>query len=126
MSPAGFMRAYEAVTNAHDLDATLELIADNAVYLFSDQTAHVGKNAIRDVLRANFDTIKYEVYRIEDLTWLAVSDDVATCVYEFHWSGEIDGRPAGGSGRGTSVICRIDGKWRVVHEHLSRGRLRNT
>lgn len=123
MSPTEFMGAYEAATNAHDVDATLELIADDAVYLFSDQSSHFGKEAIRNVLVANFGTIKNETYRIHDLRWLAGSEEVAACVYAFDWSGEIDGRPAGGSGRGTSVLRRIEGNWRVAHEHLSRGRL---
>jgi uncharacterized protein (TIGR02246 family) len=123
MSPTEFMRGYEAATNAHDLDATLALVADDAVYLFSDESSHIGKAAIGDALRANFGAISNETYRIADLRWLAVSDEVAACVYRFEWSGEIDGKPAAGSGRGTSVLRRIDGSWRVAHEHLSRGGL---
>lgn len=117
------MRAYEAATNAHDLDATLELIAGDAVYLFSDQSSHIGKEAIAKALQANFDAIKNETYRIGEPRWLAASEEVAACVYEFSWSGEIEGKPASGSGRGTSVLRCVDGKWRVSHEHLSRGGL---
>jgi uncharacterized protein (TIGR02246 family) len=123
MSPTEFMRAYEAATNAHDLDATLELIAEDAVYLFSDRSAHVGKDAIRKVLRDNFDAIRNETYRIGDPQWLAASEEIAACVYTFDWSGEIDGKPASGGGRGTTVLRRIEGNWRVAHEHLSRGSL---
>jgi uncharacterized protein (TIGR02246 family) len=123
MSPTEFMRAYEAATNAHDLDATLALIADDAVYLFSDQSSHIGKEAIGKALRANFAAIRNETYSIGEPRWLALSDDVAACVYTFDWSGEVDGGPAAGSGRGTSVLRRIDGNWRVAHEHLSRGGL---
>ncbi|MGO9234611.1 MAG: nuclear transport factor 2 family protein [Methylocella sp.] len=54
---------------------------------------------------------------------MAASEEVAACVYEFGWSGEIDGQPASGSGCGTTVLRRIEGTWRVAHEHLSRGRL---
>lgn len=123
MSPTEFMRAYEAATNTHDLEGTLALIADDAVYLFSDESSHVGKAAIRAALRANFDAISNETYRIHDLRWLAASDEVAACIYSFDWSGEIDGKPAGGAGRGTSVLRRVAGDWRVVHEHLSHGGL---
>ncbi len=117
------MRAYEAATNAHDLEGTIALIADDAVYLFSDQSSHFGKDAIRTVLQANFAAISNETYRISDLRWLAESGDVAVCVYAFDWSGEIAGKPASGSGRGTSVLRRVKGSWRVAHEHLSRGNL---
>ena len=123
MSPAEFMRAYETVTNAHDLGALLELIADDAIYLFSSQTSHIGKAAIRKAIQANFDVIEGETYRIRHLKWLASSEDVAACVYEFEWSGTMDGKPASGGGRGTSVIRRIDGQWKVAHEHLSSGGL---
>jgi uncharacterized protein (TIGR02246 family) len=123
MSPADFMRVYEKATAAHDLEATLDLIADDAVYLFSNQSSHLGKPAIREALAKNFDTIKAETYGIRDISWLAATDEIAACVYEFHWSGEIDGKPVSGHGRGTTVLRRIDGAWRVAHEHLSAGRL---
>ena len=103
MSPSDFMNEYEAVTNAHALDALLELIADDAIYLFSNQTAHVGKPAIRRAIQANF--------------------EAAACVYEFEWSGTVNGVLVSGQGRGTTVIRRTDGQWKVAHEHLSSGGL---
>ena len=123
MSPDEFMRAYEAVLNAHDLEGTLTLIADDAIFLFSNETSHVGKAAVAAAIGANFDAIKLETYRISGLRWLAESDDAAACVYEFHWAGEIGGQAMSGSGRGTNVLRRVDDAWRVVHEHLSRGGL---
>jgi ketosteroid isomerase-like protein len=123
MSPEEFMCEYEATANTHDLEATLALIAEDAVYLFSNESSHVGKDTIRKAIQRNFDTIKAEKYAIHDLIWLAQSDDVAVCIYEFDWSGEIHGKLASGGGRGTTVIQRAVGRWRVVHEHLSRGRL---
>ena len=123
MSPTEFMSAYEAVTNAHDLDALLDLIADDAIYLFSNQTAHIGKAAIRKAILANFQAIQGETYRIQNLRWLARSDDVAACVYEFDWSGTMNDTPVSGHGRGTTVIRRAEGQWKVAHEHLSSGGL---
>jgi ketosteroid isomerase-like protein len=123
MSPTEFMRTYEAAANAHNLDKTLELIADDAIYLFSDQSAHIGKRAIRKAVEFNFNSIKNEKYKIEHLVWLAASKEVAACVYEFNWSGEIEGRFVTGGGRGTTVLRYVDGNWRVAHEHLSRGRI---
>ena len=123
MSPTEFMQAYEATTNAHDIDALLDLIAEDAVYLFSNQTTHVGKAAIREAIQANFDAIEDEAYQIQHLRWLANSVDVAACVYKFNWSGRIRGKPASGQGRGTTVIRRVDGQWKIAHEHLSSGGL---
>ena len=123
MSPTEFMRAYETATNTHDLDAVLELIADDAIYLFSNQSSHIGKSAIRSAIQANFEAIEAEVYRIGQLRWLADSESVAACVFEFDWSGKVKGKAASGYGRGTTVIRRSGGEWKVAHEHLSSGRL---
>jgi ketosteroid isomerase-like protein len=123
MTPDEFMKFYEKATGSHDLEGTLRLIADDAIYFFSDTSSHVGKAAIRDVLVRNFDSIRNETYRLSDLRWLAANGDVAACVYEFHWSGEIGGEPRSGSGRGTSVLCRVETSWVVVHEHLSAGKI---
>jgi uncharacterized protein (TIGR02246 family) len=123
MSPAVLMRLYEAAANAHDLEAMLNLIADDALFLFSDGTAHFGKDAIRKAIQANFDAIGDEIYRISNLTWLGHSETIAVCVYAFEWSGTVGGKHGSGAGRGTAVLRRIDGDWRVAHEHLSRGGL---
>lgn len=112
------MRAYETVLNAHDLDGTLALIADDAVFLFSNETSHIGKDVIAKAIGANFDAIKLETYQLRDLRWLAESADLAVCVYEYHWAGEIGGEAMSGGGRGTNVLRRSAGGWQ-----LSRGGL---
>ncbi|MEO0476605.1 MAG: nuclear transport factor 2 family protein, partial [Planctomycetota bacterium] len=104
-----------------DLQRVLACIDADAVYWFSNQTSHAGKPAIAKAIQANFDAIKAEDYRIEDLAWLVQTDDSAACTYRFVWAGEIDGKPAGGSGRGTSVLVNRGGQWLILHEHLSQG-----
>jgi len=122
MSPDEFMREYEAVANAHDLERMLMLIDDEAVYWFSDGTTHSGRQAIASALQHNFSAIAAETYRMTSLTWLLRTDSCAVCTYEFAWSGRIGGVPAAGSGRGTSVLTRRTDRWVVRHEHLSKGR----
>jgi ketosteroid isomerase-like protein len=128
MTPTEFMQEYMRVGRVRDIEALLALIDDDAVFLFSNQSSHFGKDAIRNAICANFDAIQNEDYKISDLIWLPTSDKVAVCVYEFAWVGEIDGAPASGGGRGTTAIRRLADAggipWRVVHEHLSRGRFR--
>ena len=122
-TPGEFMVAYERATNSHDLEATLSLIDEQAVYLFSDESVHVGKRAIGKILERNFDLIEDEIYSIQSLRWLVDSGEVAVCVYDYSWSGVINGEPASGYGRGTTVLKRAQDGWKVAHEHLSRGRL---
>src|SRR3989304_2065934 len=120
-TPDESMIACVRATNRHSVEATLALVDDEAVYLFSDVSVHIGKRAIEKVIRRNFDFIKDESYSIDNVTWLADSNEVAACVYDYSWSGTINGEHVSGSGRGTTVLGRSPEGWRVVHEHLSRG-----
>lgn len=111
--------------NAKDLAGTMELIADDAVYFWSNGAAMFGKAEIERAMKANFEAIKDDVYEVKDLIWVIDGSDAAVAVFRFEWAGEVDGAPASGRGRGASVLKRIDGQWRTVHEHLSAGRWRN-
>jgi uncharacterized protein (TIGR02246 family) len=110
--------------NAKDLAATMELIAEDAVYFWSNGSAMFGKPAIAEAMRANFDGIADDTYDVADVTWLAETDDVAACVFSFHWTGRVDGKDVSGRGRGATVLKRVAGEWRIVHEHLSQGQWR--
>jgi ketosteroid isomerase-like protein len=114
-----FMRRYEQATNRHDFTELVPLIADDATYWFTEGSYH-GIAAIRGAVERTFATILDEVYRIEDLTWVAVTDRFAVCRYRFCWTGTVDGEPASGQGRGTNVVTKRNGQWKMLHEHLSR------
>jgi uncharacterized protein (TIGR02246 family) len=116
--PVTFLKEYEQRTNAHDVGAWSELIADDATYWFTNGT-HVGKQAIVDAVAYNFRVITEETYRISDVEWVHSGDDVAVVRYRFDWVGIQDGRTARGSGRGTNVMSRREGHWLMTHEHLS-------
>lgn len=107
--------------NARDLAGTMALIADDAVYFWSNGAAMFGKPAIEAAMLANFDGIADDTYAVVDMTWLAETDEVAACVFRFNWTGTVDGKEVSGRGRGTSVLKRVDGEWRIAHEHLSQG-----
>jgi ketosteroid isomerase-like protein len=116
-----FTTGLVAAMNAKDLEATLERIADDAVYFWSNGSAYFGKAQIAAAMKRNFEAIDNDTYRKIDVTWLARSDTVAACAFKFEWTGEIDGKAVSGKGRGTSVLRRDGDHWRVVHEHLSAG-----
>ncbi len=113
-----FVRGYEEATNSHDLSRLAPLIAEDAVYWFSDGS-HRGRKAVLAAIADTFATIRDEVYRIEDLEWVTHSDSSAVCRYRFRWTGTVDGQPRSGSGRGTNVIVNSAGTWQMLHEHLS-------
>ena len=80
-----------------------------------------GKPAIAEGLKRNFAGIRNDAYEVLDVTWMMESDEAAACVFMFQWSGEIDGKPASGRGRGASILRRVGGEWRTIYEHLSGG-----
>jgi ketosteroid isomerase-like protein len=119
MELTAFVRRYEQMTNRHEIEHLMPLIADDATYWFTDGSHH-GIEAIRTAIEGTFATIVDEVYEIRDLEWIAVTDELAACRYRFSWHGIIDGRPASGEGRGSNVLAKRDGTWKMLHEHLSR------
>jgi uncharacterized protein (TIGR02246 family) len=121
MSVNDFTDELVAAMNAKDLDGTLKRIAKDAIYFWSNGSAYFGKADIAAALKRNFDAIQNDTYRKVDVTWLARSAEIAACAYGFEWTGEIAGKPVSGKGRGTTVLRRVDGAWRVAHEHLSAG-----
>ena len=117
--PTAFMHLYEQATNRHDFNELAPLIAEDATYWFTEGSYH-GIDAIKAAVERTFATILDEVYRLEALDWVAIADDLAVCRYQFHWTGVVDGKPASGQGRGTNVMTKRNGVWKMLHEHLSR------
>jgi ketosteroid isomerase-like protein len=113
-----FLAEYARCTNTHQFDAVAPLIAADAVYWFSDGS-HRGLASIRLAFERTWSIIQDEYYAIDDVEWLTVEGRSATCIYTFRWRGRIDGAIRAGSGRGTSVLRKVDERWQVVHEHLS-------
>jgi ketosteroid isomerase-like protein len=118
MTPAECMAEYARRTNSHHFAAVAELIADDAVYWFSDGSFH-GTAEIERAFERTWAVIQHEEYAIEDLTWIAMDEQVATCIYRFRWQGIVDRRPQSGEGRGTSVLRKAGTRWQMIHEHLS-------
>lgn len=113
-----FLDEYARRTNAHDVDAWSELIADEATYWFTNGT-HRGKSAVVAAVAHNFRVIEDEVYEISNVEWIHDDGLIAVVRYRFAWQGTQDGVPARGEGRGTNVMTRRDDTWKMIHEHLS-------
>lgn len=113
------MRAYEARINRNDFDLMVDLIARDAIFVFSDGTHH-GIAEIRTAFEATWRALNNDTYALSEIVWLARSATLAACTYRFDWSTIRDGRPESGAGRGTTVMRMAPGGiWQVIHEHLS-------
>ena len=117
-TPEAVMAAYAALINRHDFTLLAPLIDPKASFWFSSGT-YEGHEAARDAFERTWQRLANESYWLEDLRWIAMSADAASCIYSFHWRATIEDQIVEGKGRGTTVLAMTESGWRIVHEHLS-------
>jgi ketosteroid isomerase-like protein len=118
MHPEEFIISYEAALASQNWDNVEPLVHANACVTFSNGTVHKGLKAIKVAFTNNFSLIKDEKYFITDVHWVVKDKEFAVYLFNFNWSGFIDGQQASGSGRGSTTLIFEKGKWLLVSEHL--------
>jgi ketosteroid isomerase-like protein len=118
MIPEEFIRAYENALASQNWRQVEPLVHDEACVTFSNGTVHKGKSAVKKAFEHNFSLIRDETYSMSNIHWVLKSDMTAVYLFEFNWSGLINGKPAQGKGRGTSVLIKEAGTWQLLVEHL--------
>ncbi|PRY00365.1 ketosteroid isomerase-like protein [Pontibacter ummariensis] len=113
-----FIKDYVDATNSHDFDTVEPLLLAEAVFWFNKSESQ-GIDAIRKNFESTWGYLPDEVYGIEKVKWLSIEKNSATCIYEYTYQGTHEGKAVKGRGRGTSVLVKKRGKWRISHEHLS-------
>ena len=113
-----FIQRYVDATNSHDFTHVEPLLLPDAVYWFNKNESK-GIAAIKKNFESTWSYLPDEVYGIEKVQWLSVQKNSASCIYEYTYQGTHAGKPVKGRGRGTSVLVRQNGQWRIAHEHLS-------
>jgi ketosteroid isomerase-like protein len=121
MTAEEHLRAYEVALGSQDWAAVEPLVHDDFTVTFSSGAHHRGKDDVGAAFARNFALIEDERFELSDVEWVATDERHAVCVYRFHWSGLIDGKPASGGGRGTSVLTNDGDGWLVLAEHLGPG-----
>ncbi|WP_051271804.1 nuclear transport factor 2 family protein [Shimazuella kribbensis] len=109
-----FLEAYEIAVNSRDFSKIEPLIADYATFWFANDE-YSGKSDIKKACEDIWSKIQNEAYIISNVQWIASNYWVSACTYRFKYSGKRQVY----EGHGTNVLRRIDGSWRIVHEHLS-------
>lgn len=114
-----FLEEYELATNSRNFDLVAPFIDEEAIYWFSDGS-HNGLEEIRLAFEKTWKIIKNETYTISDVHWVLLTDVNAVCLYLFNSTGTVGGKKQSYSGRGTNVLTKKNGNWKIVHEHLSK------
>jgi ketosteroid isomerase-like protein len=117
MTPVEFLPIYETALATQQWENVSPLIHEDCVATFSEGT-YKGKAEVEQAFRRTFALIQDEAYSISNVHWVQKTDTTAVLVYNFSWSGIINGKPASGSGRGSSVLTKQDGRWQLICEHL--------
>ena len=112
------MRMYEKAANSGNFDKVAPLLSVEAIFWFSDGSFS-GIENIRTAFEKTWNMIRDEEYSIRDLKWLYRDVDCAACIYEFVSKGTINGKASEFRERGTNILKKSDGEWKVIHEHLS-------
>ena len=118
MQPEDFIYAYELALASQDWAQVEPLVHAEACVTFSNGSVHKGKAAVQKAFEHNFSLIKDEHYFMSNVHWVLKTAETAIYLFEFSWSGIIDGKSAQGAGRGTSVLINVDDRWQLLIEHL--------
>ncbi len=114
-----FLEAYEKAANSRNFDAVEPLVTEDAVFWFTNG-AFEGRAAIRRAFEDTWAKIQDENYSISDVKWIVASYWSSVCTYNFKSKGVVDGKQQIYGGRGTNVLRRLNGSWRIAHAHLSK------
>lgn len=114
-----FLQAYEEAANSRDFNKVSPFITEDASFWFTNGQ-FTGKKAIKQAFEDTWHNIQDEKYTLSEVNWTAKNYWVSACTYKFKSDGIVDGTRQLYEGHGTNIVKRIAGRWRIVHEHLSK------
>lgn len=120
MEPEDFIKAYESALATQNWKNIEPLISESASVTFSNGSVHLGIDKIRTAFENNFKKIKNEEYLVDNVRWLSKEEKFAVYLFDFYWTGIVNGKSVSGNGTGTSVLIKEDCSWKLLTEHLGR------
>jgi hypothetical protein len=117
-----FLHRFEELAMQEDFDLIRELIDEQAVFRFNDGD-FVGRAAIEAAFERTWrgdPTIRKARFYLTDIVVLTVDECSASATYTYNWEGAQGEKSFVVRGRGTRVLVHEGGRFRIVHEHLSR------
>ena len=98
------------------------MIDERAFFRFNDGD-YVGRSAIQVVFEKTWrgdPSVKKARFYLTDIVVLTTDSKTATATYTYNWEGSQGDRAFTIKGRGTRVLVFEAGRFKIVHEHLSR------
>jgi hypothetical protein len=117
-----FLNHFEEVAMKEDFSLLEDMIDEQAYFRFNDGD-FVGRKAIQAVFEKTWKgdpTVKKAAFYLSDIVVLTTDKASATATYTYNWEGAQGGREFKIQGRGTRVLAYEGGRFRIIHEHLSR------
>ncbi|MEK7316116.1 MAG: DUF4440 domain-containing protein [Candidatus Eisenbacteria bacterium] len=117
-----FLHRFEELAMKEDFSLLEEMIDERACFRFSDGD-FVGRAAIQAVFEKTWrgdPSVKKARFYLSDIVVLTTDTASATATYTYNWEGSQGGQEFKIQGRGTRVLVHEGGKFRIIHEHLSR------
>lgn len=120
MQPEEFIKAYESALGTQNWNNIAPLMSKSISVTFSNGAVHVGKDKVKAAFENNFSNIQNEVYKIDSIRWLSKEENFAVYLFDFFWTGIVNGKSVAGNGIGTAVLIKEEGNWKLLTEHLGR------
>lgn len=117
-----FLHHFEELAMKEDFSLLEAMIDERACFRFNDGD-FVGRPAIQAVFEKTWrgdPSVRKERFYLSDIVVLTTDTASATATYTYNWEGSQGGREFKIQGRGTRVLVHEGGKFRIIHEHLSR------
>ena len=115
-----FLARFEQAQGMEDFDAIIPMLHPDVLFRFNDGD-YRGIEAARGAFESTWALEVWdERYYLTDIEVLHANDHSATAMFHFHWSGVGDQGPFHIVGRGTAVLVRHEGEFKLLVEHLSR------
>ncbi|REE77710.1 SnoaL-like protein [Paenibacillus taihuensis] len=110
---------YIKATNTHDFENVRKVLHPEAIYWFTGKRC-TNMDEIQYYFENAWRMIKDEVYSINNVQWLTIDNNSASCLYNYEYKGYLEGEFVQGRGRATNVFIKDnEGNWKLIHEHLS-------
>lgn len=117
-----FLHHFESVAMQEDFSLLEPMIDEQACFRFNDGD-FIGWAAIRAAFEKTWrgdPTVKKARFYLTDIVVLVTDQASAAATYTWNWEGSQGDQEFRIQGRGTRVLAYAGGRFRIVHEHLSR------